>query len=225
MDNHPVNNGDDYEKLYSQAMEEMAIDNMSVDSWRTPSEASFESDDYSFTDEYLANAKEDMDLPKFDDNFFLESTEEDGIIDDVKALEVDSHIFVKDNTYVWLPAKVISTNSTHAVLSISKPKVNLEDPKEFFKPFPQIETEEGIIDLQEYSSLSAIPYQNLKVDTDYNELKPIESMGSDPDLKDMVNINDASVLYNLKKRHSLKMPYIRVGKLMMVAMNPFQVSF
>ena len=222
-----VDDDDDDDELHRQVMEEMeemAIDDISVESWRTPQEASFHSDDYSITNQYLANNTEDMDLPELDNHFFFENSKMDGMFDDVKTLETGSCIFVKDRTYAWLPAKVISTNATHAVVSISKPKVNSEDPKEFFKPFPQNEKQEEIINSQQYMSSNIISFQNLKVGAEYDELTPLHCMASNSDLKDMIHINEASVLYNFKIRHGLKMPYVRIGKLMMVAMNPLAVS-
>ena len=91
MDKLPKDDDDD-DNLYRRELEEMDIDNISVESWRTPSEASFHSDDHSIIDQYLADSKEDMNAPELDSNFFLDNSKIDG-----NALEMDSHIFVKDS--------------------------------------------------------------------------------------------------------------------------------
>ena len=47
--------------------------------------------------------------------------------------------------------------------------------------------------------------------------------GSKSDMADLVHLHGAAVLYNIKDRHSRRMPYTRVGDII-VAVNPYMVS-
>ena len=178
---------------------------------------------YSIPDNHFASTNNAA-----DETFVLT---EDADNNDVRGLYVGSHIFVEDSTYAWLPATVVSSSPTHAIVSIDRPKINTHNPSEFFNPFPDTEKEEGILDLSESSSWKHIPTQNInktqnmeEFEVEYDESRCVECMSNNLDMANLVNISLPSVLYNMKLMHGKQIPYIRVGKLMIIAINPFTVS-
>lgn len=84
------------------------------------------------------------------------------------------------------------------------------------------------IELQEYPN-GVLPSQNIDLTQSrrmsrYNDTR--NNNGSDllmnaRDMADLPSLHEAAVLYNLKLRNKRKMPYTRVGDIM-VAINPFQ---
>lgn len=109
-------------------------------------------------------------------------------------------VYIKDDNYGWIPAKVRSYNDNEeAVVSAVVPDEGDE------------KVEERTVKLADYDS-KTLPLQNVDEDG-----KLIEK----EDMRDLASLHEAAILYNLKARHEQLKPYTRVGDIV-IAMNPFQ---
>ena len=130
-------------------------------------------------------------------------------------------VFVRDETFSWLPARVISTGHLSATVVIDLPpdwKVKTSvtnSSKELY-----VNNEEREINLRDYPG-NELPLQNSVDDLDLNNCD--EYAKGKADMTDLYFLHDAAVLYNLRDRHFSGFPYTRVGDIM-IAVNPYQVS-
>jgi len=114
-------------------------------------------------------------------------------------------VYVKDEQYGWLPAKVLSSeDATTVTVEVTMPCKHYDG---------RHSKEERKIDLKDYDD-GTLPMQN--VDESGNIIVV-------PDMCDLPSLHEAAILYNLKSRHESSSPYTRVGDIV-IAMNPFEVS-
>jgi hypothetical protein len=150
------------------------------------------------------------------------STSSDGDLRDV---------FIKDNNYSWVPAKVLEYQQDHALVAIDPPSnwqhatiLQEETPLSSRDLHPSMtDTLPGDISrlTAEYDlprcQLRKVPYK----DYDLEEF-PLQNLPGEGkrDMADLLQLHPASILYNLKDRHYGQKPYTRVGDII-IAMNPF----
>lgn len=114
------------------------------------------------------------------------------------SLEVNSHVFIRDEKLIWLPAKIISVNSTHAYVavepsflqnkSVSYRKLNILNTKA---------TNKKKIKLKDYPPLYKLPLQNVTVENGVeNTDASLDFIRNIEDMKDLEFYSEASVLYN-----------------------------
>jgi len=115
-------------------------------------------------------------------------------------------VYVRDKTYGWLPATMVSSDSDVARVIVRVPSPNDRSSSKFLK-------EERKVLLKEYDD-KTLPLQN--VDEGGN-------MVVSRDMCDLPSLHEAAILYNLKYRNEDLKPYTRVGDII-IAMNPFRVS-
>ena len=140
------------------------------------------------------------------------------------AAENERLVFVRDPMYNWIPGRIMDDDidatdeNKHCNIDISKKesitlKIDLgeswmdttvTDSKYKIKPIQKI-------DLSEYAG-NVLPLQN----RDGKTGQPV----SKSDLADLEHLHEAAMLYNLKERNVLKVPYLRVGDII-IATNPF----
>lgn len=119
-------------------------------------------------------------------------------------------VYIKDKTYSWIPAKVLSREGNSVSVKI---ELN-QDWNKKTANVNGVSLEDG-----EERKISLLDYDN-------NEL-PLQNVDADgklivkPDMVDLKNLNEAACLMNLKDRHFNCIPYSRVGNIT-IAMNPFQ---
>jgi len=113
-------------------------------------------------------------------------------------------VYVKDNTYGWLPATIISCDNDVARVIVNVPSLNVRCSSKLLK-------KERKVLLKEYDD-NNLPLQNL--DEGGN-------MVVARDMCDLPSLHEAAILYNLKYRHEDLQPYTRVGDIV-IAMNPFR---
>jgi len=176
---------------------------------------------------------------------FVSNFEEDEDEDDTEM------IYVKDTVYAWLPAKVLSSSTTTATttkVEIVLPDNWIETTVLYEDS--TIQELEFVATTNCYSSKQQRKYQsiyhyeqNKGTNTKSNKgiertinvndypngewlLQNIEKNNSDKlinarDMSDLPFLHEAAILYNLKLRNAKKLPYTRVGDIM-VAVNPYQ---
>eukprot|EP00957_Ditylum_brightwellii_P001314 103320-Ditylum_brightwellii.AAC.1 len=141
----------------------------------------------------------------------VEGREMSAIDEDEDEVDESSlRVFVRDNRYCWLPARLLSpihSEDDTADVELDLPDDWLEFTCEA-KKYPLKETRTVL--LSDYRDME-LPLQNIDLDG---------KMMSRKDMKDVPHLHEASVLYNLKERHKYSQPYTRVGEII-VAMNPF----
>ena len=175
-------------------------------------------------------------------------------------LENPTAVYVRDEVYVWVPAKVHATNNEGTSTSVTVflpddwadttvrhpnstikdlefldgeyqshdiiPEPNLKNgaTKSYFYDV-KFKIEKGIertVHLKDYPNkelpLQNIAHHNSKRRTASRTHHPIMMVS---DMADLPFLHEAAILYNLKERHANKLPYTRVGDIV-VAMNPFE---
>jgi len=121
-------------------------------------------------------------------------------------------VYVRDEKYSWLPAKVIDKGHLSATVVISLPPDWYDKT---IQPQKGLNNEERVIDLRDYIG-QELPLQNFHDDESGNTV-------GKSDMTDLYHLHDAAILYNLRDRHYRGNPYTRVGDIM-IAVNPFRVS-
>lgn len=122
-------------------------------------------------------------------------------------------VYVRDPHYSWIPATIESLGDDKTRL-----KVKVRLPKDW-DSHTVIATGRGtnnmkmdrLVKLSEYPN-NELPLQNLDKEG---------TVAGKNDMADLANLHEASILFNLKSRHSNGCPYTRVGDIM-VAVNPFE---
>jgi hypothetical protein len=140
-------------------------------------------------------------------------------------------VFIKDKAYSWVPAKVLEYQEEHAVVAIDPP-INWKDATML-----QEETVLSPNDLHP-SMTNVLPGDIFRLTVEYELPKcqlrrvrykdydleefPLQNLPGEGkrDMADLLELNPASILYNLKDRHYAQKPYTRVGDII-IAMNPF----
>jgi hypothetical protein len=147
------------------------------------------------------------------------------------SMEDLADIFVRDANYSWLPAKVFEYCNDYALVAI--------DTQDTWKESTVMEKGDTLSPGHLHSSMKSIPkddvyrltsefgvpsFQLRKVlfkDYEQGDLPLQNKQGEEKrDMADLMELNSAAILYNLKNRHYLQKPYTRVGDIV-IAMNPF----
>lgn len=121
-------------------------------------------------------------------------------------------VYVRDPHYSWIPATIESPEDDKM-----RVKVAVRLPKDW-DSHTVVATGRGannmkmdrLVKLSEYPN-NELPLQNLDKEG---------TVSGKNDMADLANLHEASILFNLKSRHSNGCPYTRVGDIM-VAVNPF----
>ena len=121
-------------------------------------------------------------------------------------------VYVRDPHYAWIPATIESPEDDKM-----RVKVAVRLPKDW-ESHTVVATGRGannmkmdrLVKLSEYPN-NELPLQNLDKEG---------TVAGKNDMADLANLHEASILFNLKSRHSNGCPYTRVGDIM-VAVNPF----
>jgi myosin heavy subunit len=142
-------------------------------------------------------------------------------------------VYVKDESYCFLPATVLENLVDHALVAIDLPDtwqgttVIYKDKKTpngrslhpSMKKIPASEVEMLVSEFR-------IPADRLRKvfysDYEGGDLPKQNTQGGSGkrDMADLMELHSAAILYNLKERHAIQKPYTRVGDIM-IAMNPF----
>jgi hypothetical protein len=146
-----------------------------------------------------------------------------------------SAVYIQDDVYGWLPAKILEARATLAIVSLDLPshwadstimsysigKQEREDASTFIhKTLKGLEEDDAQAMAATYKvplhSLRAVPWK------DYTEgvLPEQNSTLAKRDMVDLVQLHEAAILFNLKERHYQSQPYTRVGDIL-VAVNPY----
>uniref|UniRef100_A0A7S4HQR0 Myosin motor domain-containing protein n=2 Tax=Odontella aurita TaxID=265563 RepID=A0A7S4HQR0_9STRA len=131
-------------------------------------------------------------------------------------------VFVRDDFYDWLPAELaqpIEEGDLTALVYITLPDdwdSNTVSPRQPCLLRGSIIEETGMVarrvKLADYPG-GELPLQNIDANTG-------NTLGKS-DMADLPHLHEAAILYNLKDRHKINIPYTRVGDIV-VAVNPFQ---
>ena len=150
-------------------------------------------------------------------------------------------IYIQDDEFCWIPAKVLEYNADHAIVAINLPykwedsTIWGDDLRVGFDIHPSMESmafekmDLLAVENQVSSSmlrkvyykdyeLGEMPRQN--IDESSNQNTRFSEHKTVSDLADLKELNMATILYNLKERHFIQKPYTRVGDIL-IAMNPF----
>jgi len=160
------------------------------------------------------------------------------------------YVYIQDELYSWLPAKILSMKGTQAQVQVIKssnwttntvlaaPKTPLRGSRlKFNREEGQIydisvQKDIRIIDLSAYPG-AVLPLQNIdtviKPDDGQDEEKI--KLNVKPDMSDLAHLHEAAVLFNIKElycrpadksveAHRRCVPYTRVGDII-IALNPF----
>lgn len=114
--------------------------------------------------------------------------------------QVEDRVFVRDDYYEWLPGIIRELKDDQAL-------VQIELPKTWDKATlgPAVTELERWVDLKHY----------------YNHRLPMQNDRLCRDMAELTHLHEASILYQIKQRHALSLPYTRVGEIV-VAVNPCQ---
>ena len=120
---------------------------------------------------------------------------------------VGDRVFVRDEHYAWLPATVVQLEEDRALVRIDWPSDWNKTTVLVGPSHPNAEApQEQWVALCEY----------------FNHQLPRQSDNTScRDLADLSHLNEAIVLYQLKERHCRRLPYTRVGNII-VAVKPCQ---
>ena len=142
------------------------------------------------------------------------------------------NVFIKDDKYSWVPAKVLEFQKGFALVAIDPPS-NWQDATILH------EETNALLSSDLHLSMKDIPSEDIsrlvaeyelprcqlrKVSYEEYDLEelPLQNPPGEGkrDMADLAELHPASILYNLKDRHYNGKPYTRVGDII-VAMNPF----
>mmetsp|Transcript_43555 Transcript_43555/g.52790 ORF Transcript_43555/g.52790 Transcript_43555/m.52790 type:complete len:360 (-) Transcript_43555:80-1159(-) len=113
-----------------------------------------------------------------------------------------TQVYIRDKAHGWLPADVVSSDAKTANVKIYYPA---GDDEEFS------DRKDAVVKLKDYPD-GNLPLQNV------NESGNLIEMA---DMCDLPYLHEAAILFNLRARHKKKIPYTRVGDIV-IAVNPFQ---
>ena len=118
------------------------------------------------------------------------------------SLEIDDKVYIRDDQYVWLPARVLEKEEERALVKIELP--------DDWQTTTYIQNEEERIDGQErWVSFG-----------DYTDHQlPMQNKETVRDMAELTHLHEAAILYQIKERHFAFKPYTRVGEIV-VAVNP-----
>eukprot|EP00979_Chaetoceros_neogracilis_P005296 scaffold956_cov203-Chaetoceros_neogracile.AAC.4 len=125
-------------------------------------------------------------------------------------------VYVRDKDHGWLPGKIVNeADESAAASSLSRdhlPSTN------------NVQVEVTIPDQFNKKELRIIDVSS----SDYpNQTLPLQNINQNghlivvPDMCDLPSLHEAAILYNLKERYQVSLPYTRVGDII-IAMNPFE---
>lgn len=149
------------------------------------------------------------------------------------SMEGSSEVYIKDDSYCFLPATILEHLDDHALVAIELPD-SWQDTTVIYKDkkagsgtslHPSMKKVPSS-DLELLVSEFGIPADRLRKvfysDYDGGDLPKQNTRGGigKRDMADLMELHSAAILYNLKERHALQKPYTRVGDIM-IAMNPF----
>jgi len=120
-----------------------------------------------------------------------------------------SLVYIPDDTYAWLPAKISSMNEEKGEAQVQVLPLSPDDT---------------VVVLTNSSSSSAAPDDDEAVTVTKTVKLPLPAQNKTScvgDMADLRHLHEAAILYNLKERHYQSKPYTRVGDIV-VAMNPFE---
>jgi hypothetical protein len=144
-------------------------------------------------------------------------------------------VYIQDDVYGWLPAKILEARATLAIVSLDLPshwadstiisstgEQEQDNASTFIhKSLKGLETAD---DAQAMATTHKVPLHSLRVVPwkDYTEgvLPKQNSTKAKRDMVDLVQLHEAAILFNLKERHYQSQPYTRVGNIL-VAVNPY----
>lgn len=156
-------------------------------------------------------------------------------------LEGSENVFINDDKFRWLPAKVLKYNADHALVAVTLPSkwdqstvsghgVRIEKnihssmkkltSRQIDRLASEFNVQSGMLRKAYYSEYDGgnFPEQNTQsgrnIDMEFSEGE-VSS-----DLADLKELHMAAILYNLKERYFIEKPYTRVGDIL-IAMNPF----
>lgn len=145
-----------------------------------------------------------------------------------KEFETLDRVFVRDQHYSWIPARVLVYQSDSAFVAVDLPDswyettvLESEKPDEDMHP-----SLAGVplSDLKQYIAKFGVPLKSLRKvlykDYDNGDLPLQNDEEGKRDMADLVELSFPSILYNLKARYYQQKPYTRVGNIV-IAMNPF----
>jgi hypothetical protein len=146
-----------------------------------------------------------------------------------------SAVYIQDDVYGWLPAKMLEARATVAIVSLDLPSHWTDStiisfgsgeqrqegaPTFIHKSLKGLEIDDAPTIASDHKvslrSLRAVPWK------DYTEgvLPEQNSTKAKRDMVDLVQLHEAAILFNLKERHYQSQPYTRVGDIL-VAVNPY----
>lgn len=145
-----------------------------------------------------------------------------------KEFEKLQRIFVRDQLYSWIPARVLDYQSDHACVAVDLPASWCESTLlENDKPDEDVHSSLAgvpLSDLMQYISKFGVPIACLRKvlysDYDNGDLPLQNDEEGKRDMADLVELSFPAILYNLKARYYERKPYTRVGNIV-IAMNPF----
>jgi len=134
-----------------------------------------------------------------------------------------NRVYILDNDFGWLPAKVISSIGKSAEVEVR----DYED--DILIPACEVSSSLAPTTAQKRRGDKKVPIKRLKVNLkDYSGgVLPLQNVDEDgklvmvEDMVDLSFLHEAAILYNLKKRHGDGHPYTRTGDIV-IAVNPYQ---
>eukprot|EP00816_Leptocylindrus_hargravesii_P001705 CAMPEP_0196806644 /NCGR_PEP_ID=MMETSP1362-20130617/6557_1 /TAXON_ID=163516 /ORGANISM="Leptocylindrus danicus, Strain CCMP1856" /LENGTH=1237 /DNA_ID=CAMNT_0042180223 /DNA_START=49 /DNA_END=3759 /DNA_ORIENTATION=- len=150
-------------------------------------------------------------------------------------------VYIKDVNFGWIPARIAEDDSNYTSFRRSKviAETKFEDADEVADEEAAIEapgtvkviTQEPVAWSESTSTAKRKFEFGETVEVvlkDYKDCElPMQNVAASgllehqPDMSDLAFLHEAAVLYNLKERHRLGMPYTKVSEIL-VAMNPFR---
>jgi len=143
------------------------------------------------------------------------------------AAENERMVYIRDPTYNWIPGRIMdddddiaASDGIHSIDISKKKHITLKvdlgdkwDATTVVDPKYKLTSQSTIkVNLSNDYAGNVLPLQN----RDNKTGKPV----SKSDLADLEHLHEAAMLYNLKERNVLKVPYLRVGDII-IATNPF----
>lgn len=145
-----------------------------------------------------------------------------------------TRVFVRDETHGWVPATLLSTNSSTSCATVliessssssheagSGITNNTADASQDHRG-----KDTKIFRLTDYPPKCEFPLHKLRFWVE--ECQSDEMLGSMcvvDDLVELPHVNEVGVLCNLQMRHARSLLYTRLGDLMLIAVNPLLVIY
>jgi myosin-5 len=125
-------------------------------------------------------------------------------------------VYVRDKDHGWLPGKIVNEGDESAAASSLS--------RDHLPSTNNVQVEVTIPDQFNKKELRIIDVSS----SDYpNQTLPLQNINQNghlivvPDMCDLPSLHEAAILYNLKERYQVSLPYTRVGDII-IAMNPFE---